>query len=699
MHIDGLRMQRIFFKTIFFIALSFFSTPLFSAQEPSVPVVIQGIALVSPSVDPEKQIEGVQFLGVDIPGDPYELQIRLRERFIGQPITRGLFAQIRSEITAYYSSLGEESPPLLIPYQDLTKGVIRIVISTCEDQDEISDDMPIIVPDAPKEMKVPRYSREPIIACIQAVLLIPNQNYVNSPYSPRMRGLQVHDVVVPGGLKKLREELECCFLNQPLTKDLIRLLKEKIVLYYRNNNRPVVTVYVPEQEVVEGVLQLVVMEGHVGQVATSGGRWFSNWMYEQFFPLKPGDPIASDTLLTYVSWLNRNPFRNVDVVFTPGAELGLTNIEFAICDRFPVQVYVGGDNTGTEETGEARLFAGATWGNAFFLDHILNYQYTTSYDLKKYQSHTGHYTIPLVWRNLLILFGGYSTVKPDLDDENFSSDGHFTQASIRYVIPVGKNYDGSLQELSAGFDFKNYNSNLFFIDEGTVPLITQTVNLSQFTLGYALGKDGEANNFWLNLDLYGSPGALLPDETEERYDQLTPGATVQYIYGLLTMGNIWYWPYWPCGLSLYTLGRLQISNQALLPSERFAIGGYETVRGYLEREFNADDALVLNVEIRTPSLHVLPLFHVCNVPDDMYFLLFFDYGIGHVIHENDTDLPYVSSAPNIGFSQYLMSTGIGWRYTINRYLSARVDWGIKLHHSLFSDGSRSRFHVGVVLSY
>ena len=240
---------------------------------------------------------------------------------------------------------------------------------------------------SPKEPTPPRYSKQPVIDRIKGILLVPRQEYVDQKNTWGVCGLHAHDVCVPGGMKGLCECLEPLFMNQPLTQELLQKLKEEIVLYYRSHHHPVVAVYVPEQDVTDGVLQIVVLEGCVGQIAASGNCWFSSRFYERSIRLGSGEAITSDTLLTDVAWINRNPFRDVDVVFTPGCDPGTTNIELIVCDRFPLQVYAGADNTGTSPSGTARYFAGATWGNAFWLDQVLTYQYTTSNDFNEFQGY------------------------------------------------------------------------------------------------------------------------------------------------------------------------------------------------------------------------------------------------------------------------------------------------------------------------
>lgn len=508
-----------------------------------------------------------------------------------------------------------------------------------------------------------------------------------------VKGLQFYELYPPGDELEMKKRLEPLFMHQCLCSALIQTLKQEIVLYYRAHQRPIVTVYVPEQDVTEGVLQLIVVEGKLGKVSVCGNRWFSDDSYLDAVSLTEGGPICIDQLLDDVSWLHRNPFRCVDALFKPGDECGTTDLELVVHDRLPVQLYVGGDNTGTEVTGHARWFTGITWGDFLWLGHQLNYQYSTSSNPHRFQSHTVHYTAPLPWHHLFRAFGGYAIVHPDMTD--FRSNGTTFQSSLRYTLPQGRNCSGTLKEWTVGFDFKNTNNNLLFVAEEEIAIITQTVNLTQFLLGFQYAHEDSKKKIGFSADLFWSPGQMVPDQTDARYNELSPGAVVKYVYGNVTFAGTWALPY---RHALFTQIRAQGSNQSLLPSEQFGLGGYDTVRGYEEREFNADDALCVNVELRTRPFSVLRFFNACKRDDALYFLFFFDYGLGHLIHQ-DNDFPYVNANPKIPQTEYLMSIGPGFRYNWGRYVSARLDWGVKLHRTVFGDSARSMFHLGLVVSF
>ncbi len=500
-----------------------------------------------------------------------------------------------------------------------------------------------------------------------------------------IEGIEVQEIEVPGGLPGLKKVLTP-FLQQPLTPQLLIEIKRAIILYYRKQHHPIVTVLIPEQDISQGVVQIVIIEGKLGKIICKGNKWFSDSLIKSFLDIEPGDAISDDTLLTDVTWMNRNPFRRTDVLFKPGEAPGTTDIELRTKDRFPVRFYAGGDNTGNDATGNDRWYVGMNWGHAFWCDHTLSYQYTTSSDFRSYQAHTFQYTAPLSWRHILLVFGGYGEVNPDLsseegDFEEFKSHGHSAQASLRYQIPVGRAYHSKILEPFFGCDFKNTNNNLEFIGDDTIPIITKTVNITQVVGGINWGKQTGHHQFTCSLDSYWSPGQIVPNQSNDDFGNLRHGAKNKYIYGRGTAGDVYRFPV-KCALSL--LARGQYSSQNLLPSEQFTIGGFNTVRGFEERELMVDNGFIGNFEVRSHAFHLFRKAH-----DELLFLAFTDYGIGG----NHKKIP--GEKP----TQYLWSAGPGLRYTISSYLSLRVDWGFKLHRIRFDDSSLSKVHFGVIASY
>lgn len=538
----------------------------------------------------------------------------------------------------------------------------------------------------PREKELIQYNDVIVVPNAKGVALLSPDEKAGFSFKNRQQpGVHTYGLVLPGSKKDLDDLLTPLYENKDLSRKGIYEIRKAVVQFYQNHGHPLVTVVIPEQDVTQGVITMIVFESKLEKLDAYGAKWFSNDRIKSNFRMKEGSPVNQRTILEDLQWVNKNPFHKSNVIYSAGNTPDTTVVEVVTEDRFPLRPYVGIDNTGIDTIGRNRFYGGITWGNAFWVDQQLTYQYTSSWDFYKFQSHTAYYQIPFPWRHILNVYGGYSSVHPHLQGSKsipggtFKSKGMGVQASGRYNIPL-RPFDRVLQEVTVGFDFKRTNTTLFFSE---TPIFGKLANLSQFMVGYSLGHEGRVAKTSLQLDLFWSPGAMMDDEKRSDYASLRPGATPRYFYGRAIWGEIFRLP-GECSLSL--LARGQASTQPLLPSEQYGLGGYNTVRGYDEQAYLADDAFNLNTEFRSP---VFPLFiRKGAFKDQLQLLAFVDYGFGHNLKK----------PPGEKMNDFLISIGPGLRYMIGTYLNARIDWGINLH-KLNSDTTWSKVHFAVTASY
>jgi hemolysin activation/secretion protein len=174
----------------------------------------------------------------------------------------------------------------------------------------------------------------------------------------------------------------------------------------------------------------------------------------------------------------------------------------------------------------------------------------------------------------------------------------------------------------------------------------------------------------LRLDLFLSP----PIASKSAYEEIRHGATPTYLYGRFGLGDTYRLPY---DMSLSGLLRLQATTTPLLPSEQFGLGGYDTVRGYLERDYLADSALCANIEIRSPQVHSL------------LFLAFADFASGWNFQKG----------PGEASAATLASLGAGCRLNFRSYLSGRLDYGFRLAQIPQSPHRLGRLHFSITAAY
>ena len=478
------------------------------------------------------------------------------------------------------------------------------------------------------------------------------------------------------------------YLGRSMSINDIRSLQNDIILYCRAKNHPLVDVILPPQVLTSGVIQLWVLEGKISKISVEnkGRKWFSDMFIMEQVRLRPMQTVDMQKLTEDLDWVNRNPFRQVNTVFRAGSDLGQTEMVLQVQDRIPLRAYVGYENSGTEFTGQDRLLAGFNWGNAFGLDHQLNYQYTTDIDFKNISAHSASYLIPLPWRHNIALMGAYADATAEFPGVLAVSKGTSYQTSMRYSIPkrVGKNY---IQEITAGFDFKSTDNDLEF--GGQTALSHTRVQVDQFQVGYSglmLDRGGQTS---FGLEGYFSPGGMTSDNNDATFDQLRPGSKAHYFYGRLTAERL---TRLPMGFSWVLHGFGQYATERLTPSEEMGIGGFGTVRGYGERLVNGDNGWVVNNEIRTPTFPVLKNLGFFPWDDRLQFLAFFDYGSVFI-----KDFGVSDAGAGRTRETDLASVGAGLRYTVIQNLSIRFDYGFEVMNR--EPGKNSGGHVGVLLSF
>lgn len=489
------------------------------------------------------------------------------------------------------------------------------------------------------------------------------------------------------------------YIGQPLTFARLNDITRAVVEQYRKNDRPLVDVVVPEQDVNNGFVQIAVTEFHLGGLRTEGNKWFSDDVLKQAVRVKPGDKIVGSELLTDVASLNDNPFRRVDLVYERSAEVGATDIVLHTTDRLPLRVYAGFEDTGTRTLGINHLFAGFNWGNVFGLDHQLSYQVTASDDIlfgnpqnpdrpdkPRFLAHSATYVIPLPWHDRLTFFGSYAESVPRLPAA--SDTGISEQASFRYGIPFAHSETAS-HEVRLGYDFKQSNNNFEF---GGQQFSNVSTDIHQFALEYNGQIQDAHGSTALTANFYGSPGDLTRANSNAVFQTGRAGATANYVYGQLGAERI---TTLPRDLSWSARGLIQRSSASLLASEQFGLGGPTTVRGYDEYQVEGDNGWLVVNELRSPIFHLFSAPATGGLPDRFQLIGFIDLG-----HAASRTLQ-VDQQP---LHATLSSAGIGFRYGVDRYLDVRFDYGWQLTRldpipGTNNPGPPSRGHISVVLSY
>ncbi|MDR6391530.1 ShlB/FhaC/HecB family hemolysin secretion/activation protein [Paraburkholderia phenoliruptrix] len=456
-------------------------------------------------------------------------------------------------------------------------------------------------------------------------------------------------------------------LGQPLTFARLGEIRRAVVERYRAAGKPLVDVYVPEQDVSAGIVHIAVAEFRLGEVRTSGNRYFSDDLLKREMPLQPGGPILQSEVSLGLAVLNANPYRRVDAVFAPGQAANSTDVILQTDDRLPWRVNAGYDNAGVRELGRDRFFAGIDYGNLFALDQHVAYQFTASNDFfsgnpdiegrpnrARFMAHALSYVAPLPWHDSIELFGVYAQSTPRLPD-SYGQTGTSAQLSVRYDwrLPAAGE---TAQLVQFGYDFKRSNNDLEF---GGFQVFNSNTHVHQFVLAYDLSQPDDRGATHASAMLVASPGGLDGSNTDSAFRAARQGATARYAYLQLAAQHAFALG---GGFTLSGRGTFQWTPNTLLPSEEMGLGGESSVRGYEPYVVLGDRGWNVQAEVRAPAL---PFGASSAAAQPFVFV-----DAGHVW--NRIDQP---AEANHGS---LVSIGAGLRFQWSRFVDVRCTYGVPL---------------------
>jgi hemolysin activation/secretion protein len=449
-------------------------------------------------------------------------------------------------------------------------------------------------------------------------------------------------------------------LGKPVSFASLAAVQRLAQLWYIDHGHPFVDVTLPPQNIDSGVVQVVVTEYRVGAVTVAGEKWFSGPLLKRESGLRPGDSLTLNGLRVDLAVLNRNPFRTVNLVFQPGAATGTADVELRTQDRSPVHVYATFDNQGVAGLGRDEWGVGGTSGNVFGLDQLLSYQFTRG-DLNRYAAHSLSWTVPLPWRDRILVFGAYAAERPDIGPY-FDETGHSGQASIRYIHDL-PDFDISVVHFSAdlqlGYDYKITNNNLEF---GGIKVFRSQAAVQQFPLIADISDSDRFGQTEITNQFVVSPGGLSGNNSARAFAALEPGARPDYVYDNVSLTHT---SFLPAGFTLASRVFGQVADADLLYSEQLGLGGANAVRGYGTDTALGSNGVLVSQEIRAPAFS---LGAPWRLPDAEQLGIFWDYG--HVAQ--------VTPVPDALNHADLASAGVDLHASLGRYVSLSFDIGWQL---------------------
>jgi len=452
-------------------------------------------------------------------------------------------------------------------------------------------------------------------------------------------------------------------LNKQVTLMDMEALAGQVTAVYRNRGYILSRAIVPQQNISDGNVRILVVEGYVGRTTIQGlpdAPSLPHRMMDKVTAIKPWDAA---TLERYTLLLNDLPGVEAEAVFSPlTAGLGAAQMQIN-ARQTPIDAVLAIDNRGTRYNGPYQFRAGVGMNSMLRPFDRTYLTCITTDTVDELQLISLDHEQPIDSEGTRLgLSGLYSQQEPGylLADVDTESESH--RLTTRVTHPFFRSRHANVAgraELSA-----------YRIKTEQMDTVVSREELRTLRLGVTCDRSDQhrgVNTF----DLEVSQGLNVLGELRTGSANLSrPRGKSDYTKASVYLARDQYLtPHW--SLAVKTSGQLAFSH--LLASEEFAYGGREFGRAHDSSELTGDHGLAGSIELRYGD--VTPWQHVQRWQAYAYF------DAGKVWRKDDSFRNSDDSA---------CDTGVGGRIDVDRKRRCNIELAKPLSHPVASrsDGDR-----------
>ena len=331
----------------------------------------------------------------------------------------------------------------------------------------------------------------------------------------------------------------------------------------------------PPQTVKNGVVEIQLIEGRVGDILVEGGEYTRDLYFLQRISLKPGDLVRLDKLEEDITRFNLVNNSQITAELRAGSEFGTTDVVLQVTEPRIHQWVVFLDNGGRNETGLYRAGVNYARNSVFGVQDTLSAGATYA---PGSQGVSVSYSLPVGAKGAKVSLSCNASQTEIIVGELQPIDvvGVATDLGLRatypFVVNPGKTVSGFV-------GWRAKQSDHYFSGVNLVRTMLQIASL-----GVSAQFRGEKHVWDADGDV-SSVNVQAPD-------------TWSFI--TLSGSVMWQRSVWRQGI-LTCKGAFQVANAELLPSsEQYAIGGASSIRGYPPGARMGDKGYSLSVELSYP---------------------------------------------------------------------------------------------------
>jgi len=453
----------------------------------------------------------------------------------------------------------------------------------------------------------------------------------------------------------LKRRLESYVDLQLNLHDLSRAA-DAITRFYQENGFPIARAIIPAQKVEKGIVRIEVIEGRIGKVSVVGNRRYdSDTITAYMGSLPDGGLVTLQGLERSLLLMNDLPGLAARATLQPGAEFGTTDVLIRAEERVATG-FLSLDNKGRKEVGERRADASIDLLNPLGYGDQLGLRTIQSEDdLLNYARF--FYSLPLTASGLRASLTHSRTdyrIGGAFAALGIEGDATTTEFTLSYPSLRSRR-----RNIVYGLGARRTESNQTTL--GVQTMDDNITLLAASLIANWVHEDSAATNATF---LFSSNGKENPFGL--RQDALYAKFEIDANH-LRAASRSW---------DLFLRGNAVLSADALPDTEKFSLGGPDSVRGYRASELRGDQGWQTTIELRHQ-------FQAAGVPGVAQ--IFYDYG----------------SAKAKGFagSDSIQSVGFGASVFPHRHLRARVEYAHPLSDRRSTDGERERVWFTVTAAF
>ena len=441
--------------------------------------------------------------------------------------------------------------------------------------------------------------------------------------------------------------------GQSLSLRVLGEMADKITQHYRQRGYGVAQAYLPAQEVQNGAVTLVVLEGQYGQITLNNSSDLDDQLPRSLLAdLNYGDVIMAQPLEERLLLLSDVPGVQVRSTLMPGASRGLSDLVVELKPGPLLSGSLDADNAGNRYTGEYRAGATVHLNNPSGRGDLLTLRGLSSgeglnYLRAAYQAPLGRARLGLAYSDLSYQLGH--------EFEPLQAQGHARITTLFANYPLRRSRQSNMN-VGLSWDHKVFQDRLeamALVTDKQTQVVTVSLSGDQRD-GLGAGGLNTYSLAWStgHVDIQ-TPAARALDASTAN----TNGHFNKLSFAVSRMQQV------RQGLTLWTSLSGQMASQNLDVSEKMALGGMYGVRAYPEGEAAADEGYLLTLEVRQQWLGLAP------ANGQVHLAAFVDAGVVKLNHS-----PWTSTPTH----RHLSGAGVGVYWTQTRDFSVKAFYARKL---------------------